>query len=65
MKKSPEGTELEHVEIEDSEQQSSIEISKNAKGEYAWKTKTYADPTEDAKAKAKAFKKIAIDLAKD
>lgn len=43
VKKTPEGTELEIVEVEDTEQQSSIKVAKNGKGEFSYEVKVYED----------------------
>ena len=50
-------TELE----EKTDQQSSIKISRNAKGDYAWECKVYADDGTEAMMKLERYVKIAKD----
>jgi len=50
-------TELE----EKTDQQSSIKISRNAKGDYAWECKVYEDDAVDCDMKLKAYTRIAKD----
>jgi len=46
---------------EKTDQQSSIKISRNAKGDYAWECKVYEDDPTSCDLKLKAFTRIAKD----
>lgn len=58
-KKTPDGKVFEVMEIEDPDQQNSIEISKNAKGEMSYRIKVYKDDPDQMRETLQAYKSVA------